>query len=170
MELGVRLAFFVDEYELRAESEEGQGAVESRELVGAREILAFPGPQGEIVPVGLVEAAGHASRGSHAKAQGQRIGSRETAPGARETMRAQAGFLLGITGGHADGQRRGGLPAACQRQIPAGTVRVFGLLVSTLVPTRLFDRHPLRTEPLRAKDQIFKMIFLPEKCVTIQVS
>ena len=48
MELGVRLAFFPDNHQLRAEAEEGQGALEGRELVGLREILAFRGPQGEI--------------------------------------------------------------------------------------------------------------------------
>ena len=70
MELGVGLAFFADDHQLRAEAEEGQGAVEGRKLVGLREILAFRGPQGEIGPVGLEEAAGHAGRGPHAEAQG----------------------------------------------------------------------------------------------------
>ena len=69
MELGVGLAFFLDQKQLRAEAEEGQGAVESRELVGLREILAFRGSAGEIGPVGLEEAAGHGGRGSHAEAQ-----------------------------------------------------------------------------------------------------
>ena len=63
MELGVRLAFFPDQNQLGAESEEGQGALEGRQLVAAREILAFPGAQGEIGPVGLVEAAGEGGRG-----------------------------------------------------------------------------------------------------------
>ena len=63
MQLGVGLAFFPDQNQLRAESEEGEGALEDRELVGAREILAFPGAQGEIGPVGLVEAAGDGGRG-----------------------------------------------------------------------------------------------------------
>ena len=92
MELGVRLAFFLDQNQLRAEAEEGEGALEGRQLVGAREILAFFGPQGEIGPVGLVEAAGDGGRGSHAETQGQRVGSREATPGSRETMRAQAGL------------------------------------------------------------------------------
>ena len=48
VELGVGLAFFPDQNQLGAESEEGEGALEDRELVGAREILAFPGAQGEI--------------------------------------------------------------------------------------------------------------------------
>ena len=63
MQLGVRLAFFPDDHQLRAESEEGQGALEGRKLVAAREILAFPGAQGEIGPVGLEKAAGHGGRG-----------------------------------------------------------------------------------------------------------
>ena len=86
MELGVRLALFPDQKQLGAEAEEGEGAVEGRQLVGAREILAFFGPQGEIGPVGLVEAAGDGGRGSHAETQGQRVGSREATPGSRETM------------------------------------------------------------------------------------
>ncbi len=65
MELGVRLAFFLDQKQLGAEAEEGQGAVEGRELESLREILAFPGAQGEIGPVGLVKAAGDGGRGSH---------------------------------------------------------------------------------------------------------
>ncbi len=144
MELGVRLALFPDQKQLGAEAEEGEGAVEGRQLVGAREILAFFGPQGEIGPVGLVEAAGDGGRGSHAETQGQRVGSREATPGSRETMRAQAGLLFAIAAGQAEGERRGGLPASGQREIPAGTVQVFGLLVSPLVPACPFDRHPLR--------------------------
>ena len=112
MELGVRLPFFLDQNQLRAEAEEGEGAVEDRELVGAREILTFFGPQGEIGPVGLVEAAGDGGRGSHREPQGQRVGSRETAQGSREAMRAQAGLLFAIAGGQAEGERRAGLPAS----------------------------------------------------------
>ena len=82
--------------------------------------------------------------------RGQRIGSRETAQGSREAMRAQAGLLLGITGGQAQGKRRRGLPASFQREGPAGTVQVFGLLVSPLVPARPFDGNPLWSQPLRA--------------------
>ena len=150
MELGVRLAFFLDDRQLRAEAEEGQGAVEGRELESLREILAFPGAQGEIGPVGPVEAAGDGGRGTHREAQRQRVGCRETAPGSRGAMRAQARLLLGITGGQADGQRRSGLPASFQREGPAGTVQEFGMLVSPLVPARPFDGQPLRAEPLRA--------------------
>ena len=66
----MRLAFFLDQNQLGAEAEEGEGAVEGRELVATREILAFPGAQGEIGPVGLVEAAGDGGRGSHREPQG----------------------------------------------------------------------------------------------------
>ena len=98
MQLGVGLAFFADNHQLRAEAEEGQGAVEGRELVGLREILAFRGPAGEVGPVGLEEATGHGDRGSHAEAQRQRVGSREAAPGSREAMRTQVGFFFAIAG------------------------------------------------------------------------
>ena len=78
MQLGVGLAFFPDDHQLRAESEEGQGALEGRKLVGFREILPFSGAQGEIGPVGLEEAAGDGGRDTHAETQGQRVGSRVT--------------------------------------------------------------------------------------------
>ncbi len=124
MELGVGLAFFADDHQLRAEAEECQGAVEGRELVGLREILAFRGPQGEIGPVGLEEAAGHGGRGTHAEAQRQRVGSREAAPGSRQAMRTQAGLFFAIAGAQAEGERGAGLPASGQREIPARTVQV----------------------------------------------
>ena len=93
MELGVGVAFFADDHQLRTESEEGQGAVEGRELVGLREILAFRGPAGEIGPVGLEEAAGHGGRGSHAETQRQRVGSREAARVASGDESAGGAFL-----------------------------------------------------------------------------
>ncbi len=43
--LGVGLAFFLDQDQLGAEAEEGEGAVEERDPEGLGELLAFRGPR-----------------------------------------------------------------------------------------------------------------------------
>ena len=150
VELGVGVAFFVDEGELGAEAEEGQGAVEGGEAEGLGEVLAFFGSEGQVGPVGLVEGAGDGGRRAEAEAEGQGVGSGEAAPGSRGAMRTQFGFFLSITGSEAQGKRRGDLPASGEREVPAGAVEVFGSFVASFVPARSFEGHPMRAEALRA--------------------
>ena len=48
VQLGVGLALFPDDHQLRAEAEVSEGALEGGELEGLGEVFAFCGPQGEI--------------------------------------------------------------------------------------------------------------------------
>ena len=86
VELGVGFTGFVDDGELGAEAEEGQGAVEGGEAEGLGEVLALVGPEGEVGPAGLVEGAGDGRRGAEAETEGQGVGSGEAAPGSRGAM------------------------------------------------------------------------------------
>ncbi len=140
----------MDEGQLGAEAEEGEGAVEGGEAVGLGEVLAFCGSAGEVGPVGLVEGTGDSGRGAEAIAEGEGEGGGEAAPGSRGAMGTQFGVFLSITGSEAEGEGRGGLPASGQREVPVGTVEVSGIFVASFVPGSAFDGDPMHAESLRA--------------------
>ncbi len=133
-----------------AESEEGEGAVEDGELVGARKVLTLFSSAGEVGPVGLVEAAGDGGGGAEAETEGQGVGGGEADTGTRETMRAPFGAFVSVAEGGAHGEGRGGLPACSEGDVPAGSIEVFQIVVASIVPARPFDGDPVRAEALRA--------------------
>ena len=148
--LGVRLAFFLDQDQLGAKSEEGEGAIEEGELVGLRVVLTLLGSAGEVGPVGLVEAVGDGAGGAEGETEGQGVGGREADTGTRETMRASFGAFVSLAEGGAQGEGRGGLPACGEGDVPAGPVEVFQIVVASIVPARPFDGDPVRAGALRA--------------------
>ncbi len=150
LELGVGVAFFVDEGQLGAEAEEGEGAVESGESVGMGEVFSFLGSHGEVGPVGLVEGTGDGGRGAEAEAEGEGEGGGEAAPGSGGAMGTQFGFFFSIPGGEAEGEGRGGLPASFEGEVPAGTVEVSGIFVASFVPGSVLKGDPMHAESLRA--------------------
>ena len=150
VELGVGVACFVDDGQLGAESEEGEGAVEDGELVGLRVVHALFGSAGEVGPVGLVETAGDGAGGAEVETEGQGVERGEAETGSCETPRSSLGAFVSIAESEAQGKRRGGLPACSEGDVPARAVEVFQFVVTSIVPARLFDGDPVRAEALRA--------------------
>ncbi len=140
----------MDEGQLGAEAEEGEGAVEGGEAVGMGEVFSFLGSHGEVGPVGLVEGTGDGGGGAEAEAEGEGEGGGEAAPGSGGAMGTQFGFFFSIACSEAEGEGRGGLPASFEGEVPVGTVEVPGIFVASFVPGSVLKSDPMRTESLRA--------------------